>query len=531
MAGGAELGEVRQPPVAQQPVAAGQAQRVALAGGQQRFAGVGEALDERHRVRREIGAQQQAARFPFLGRVGGVVEQRDQPPRLEFGVVLPVEAHAAPELEARVPAVAQQPVVAAGVHVHVIQRPRVARGEHHIARFAGARPPRIGARPPGGDRVDVNVIPGVFPGGDVVERVPQRNVPERVPLPHHQAGLDVDLLDDRVQQDPVRGAVHRGEVHVDRVEGVDPGGALGREQDLVQVGAVAVAGADGGDLLVGAVVDHVFALAEPHLDDAALPPGERRFAFVALHLEVGGGVPARQRVKPHQRAVLFGDHRPGRPQALVGGEEEVAAGRAGPRRRRERDGRGGQFGRREVVLHGVRVARVERELHLADGRLMGDGEGGGDRLIGSPPTRARERMHGDALARDERPVGDEALAGAGGVRLQTPRVGSAARADHAHARDPRARAAEEADLRGGRGVGGPGQRRDRDGVGGRRGDRGLIAERDRRGGGAAAAGAERHGEQRRGEQRAERPQSPRSCAAFALIVLLESPRRLSMDLT
>ncbi len=187
---------------------------------------------------------------------------------------------------------------------------------------------------------------------------------------------------------------------MDRVESVDPGGALGREQDLVQVGAVAVAGADRGDLLVGAVVDHVFALAEAHLDDAALPPGERRLAFVGLHLEVGGGVLARQRVKPHQRAVLFGDHRPGRPQALVGGEEEVAAGRAGLRRRRDRDGRGGQFGRREVVLHGVRVTGVGRELHLADARLVGDREGGGERLVGSPTAGARERMHGDALARE-----------------------------------------------------------------------------------------------------------------------------------
>ncbi len=73
---------------------------------------------------------------------------------------------------------------------------------------------------------------------------PQGDVPERVPLPHHQPRLDVDLLDHRVGEDSVGGAVHGGEVHVDRVEGVDPGGALRGELDLVQVGAVAVAGAD-----------------------------------------------------------------------------------------------------------------------------------------------------------------------------------------------------------------------------------------------------------------------------------------------
>ena len=92
----------------------------------------------------------------------------------------------------------------------------------------------------------------------------------------------------------------------------------GVEQDLVQVGAVAVAGAHGRDLVVGVVVDHVFALAEADADDAALPPRQRGLAFVGLHLEVGRRLAGGQRVKPHERAVLFGDHRPRGAHALVG---------------------------------------------------------------------------------------------------------------------------------------------------------------------------------------------------------------------
>ena len=78
-----------------------------------------------------------------------------------------------------------------------------------------------------------------------------------------------------------------GQVQVDRVERVDPGRALRRQPDLVQVGVVAVAGADVGDGLVGGVVDHVLALAEADFEDASLPPGQDRLALVLLDLEVG----------------------------------------------------------------------------------------------------------------------------------------------------------------------------------------------------------------------------------------------------
>ena len=73
----------------------------------------------------------------------------------------------------------------------------------------------------------------------------------------------------------------------------------------MQVGVVAVAGADVGDGLVGAVVDDVLALAEADFEDAPLPPGQHRLALVGLGLEVGRRLPGGQGVKPHERAVLF----------------------------------------------------------------------------------------------------------------------------------------------------------------------------------------------------------------------------------
>ena len=136
----------------------------------------------------------------------------------------------------------------------------------------------------------------------------------------------------------------------------------GRQPDLVQVGVVAVAGPDRRDVLVGAVVDHVFALAEADLEDAALPPGQHGLAFVLLDLEVGRVLARRQRVEPHEVAVLFGDHRPRRALALVGREEQVAGRRAGLGGRGDLDRRGRQRRRRAVVLDRVRVARVDREL-------------------------------------------------------------------------------------------------------------------------------------------------------------------------
>jgi hypothetical protein len=111
---------------------------------------------------------------------------------------------------------------------------------------------------------------------------------------------------------------------VDGVEHVDPGRALRRQPDFVQVGVVAVARPDVRDGLIGGVVDDVFALTEADFEDAPLPPGQDRLALVLLDLKIGRRLAGRQRVKPHERAVLFGDHRPRRALALIGGEEQVA---------------------------------------------------------------------------------------------------------------------------------------------------------------------------------------------------------------
>ena len=68
--------------------------------------------------------------------------------------------------------------------------------------------------------------------------------------------------------------------------GVDVGLALRRHVQLVDVGRQPVAATDVRDRFIGGVGDHAFAEAVRRFGDAALPPGERRFAFVAGQLQV-----------------------------------------------------------------------------------------------------------------------------------------------------------------------------------------------------------------------------------------------------
>ena len=82
------------------------------------------------------------------------------------------------------------------------------------------------------------------------------------------------------------------------------------------------------------------------------------------------------------------------------------------------------------MLHRVRVARVDRELFLADRRLMGDREAGARRCV-APPV-APWRVTVTRSPGDERMRRQEALAGAGRVGAQHARVHAAARADDAH---------------------------------------------------------------------------------------------------
>ena len=111
---------------------------------------------------------------------------------------------------------------------------------------------------------------------------------EAVPLVHHQAGLQVYLLQQRVRDRAVARAADRREVAVDRVIDGDQAGPLRGDLEFVQVRLIAVAGTDDGDGLVGAVRDHLARLLAAAGDQRVLPPGEHGLAFVLLHAEARG---------------------------------------------------------------------------------------------------------------------------------------------------------------------------------------------------------------------------------------------------
>ena len=95
------------------------------------------------------------------------------------------------------------------------------------------------------------------------------DVVEAVPFPAHQARLHVDLLDGGVDDGAVGRAAELGEVAADRVERGDVGDVVGRDLELVQVGAQAVAALERCDDLIARVHDHVFALSEAEFEDAS----------------------------------------------------------------------------------------------------------------------------------------------------------------------------------------------------------------------------------------------------------------------
>ena len=264
----------------------------------------------------------------------------------------------------------------------------------------------------------------------------------------------------------------------------------------MQVGVIAVAGVHGADALVGGVVDDVFALPEADLEDAPLPPRQHGLAVVLLDFEAGRLLASGQRVKPHEAAVLFGDHRPGRAVALVGRQQQVAGRGAGQGPRGDRDGRRRQRRRRGVVLHGMRIARIDRELRLADRRLVGDREAGA--RSGGRTARAHLRGDRHPLAGDERVRRQEAFAGPRRVRAQDARVHAAARADHVHVGHVRRTGSEEADLGARGGVGRAGLGRDGDRVG-HRGARGGVLQQRGADRGARTACAQTDGQRQRDE--------------------------------
>src|SRR5215217_5235523 len=103
-----------------------------------------------------------------------------------------------------------------------------------------------------------------------------------MPLEKYLARLDIQLLDYPVKHNTVYRTTDAGEVHGHLAVDRDKSGILGRDEELVVVSLVAVAGPEPLYLPVGVVADHVLALAKAGV--ITLPPGEHRLPFVRLDL-------------------------------------------------------------------------------------------------------------------------------------------------------------------------------------------------------------------------------------------------------
>src|SRR5438270_10679106 len=212
-------------------------------------------------------------------------------------------------MEAR-PLAAQDPDHLAGVTVDLVNRGSASRRDQQ-------RPIALWL-----DRVDVEVVEPRAVLNRLV-RVLDPHVVEAVPLVQQQPGLDVDLLHDRVEHDPVSRAADRREVPADRLLRRDEGGVLGGDEELVQVGVQTAGGADHVDHPVGRVVDHV--LADPDAAaHEALPPGQHRLAVKRLHSHVRWRVVSPQRLEPDQVAVRVEDLGPDLKRPGLRAKEDVA---------------------------------------------------------------------------------------------------------------------------------------------------------------------------------------------------------------
>src|SRR5215218_9280515 len=152
-----------------------------------------------------------------------------------------------------------------------------------------------------------------------------------MPLEKYLARLDIQLLDYPVKHNTVYRTTDAGEIPLYLAVDRDQGRILGRDEELVVVALVAVAGPEPGYLAVGMVADHVLALAVSCLE--SLPPGEHRLSLVFLDLvgeSIGLGI--LQRMEPdrltagvdYQRCVLGGSFLS---WTLFGRDEDVARGR------------------------------------------------------------------------------------------------------------------------------------------------------------------------------------------------------------
>src|SRR5215211_7734818 len=181
--------------------------------------------------------------------------------------------------------------------------------------------------------VDVKVVEGRLEIRWWFEiRLLQGNVLQAVPLKKHLAGLDVDLLDYPVEHSAVRRTPYGGQIPRHLTVDRDQRRVLGRDEELVVVALVAVAGPDPLYLPIRVLHEHVLALAEARVE--SLPPGEHLLALVSLHLEVErvflcitleGMEPYRlTAIGDDQRGVFAGAARPG---FFLRGDEDVTWGR------------------------------------------------------------------------------------------------------------------------------------------------------------------------------------------------------------
>ena len=317
------------------------------------------------------------------------------------------------------------PANLAGRRIDVVDGPGRARGDQQAA---------VRLR---GDRVEVEPVVGPGDAGAARGHVGARegHVLERVPLVHHEARADVDLLEDGVIDRGERAAALRREVAVERLPGGDQRGPGRGQGQLVEVLGEAVARADGGEVSVGGRVDLAAAQTEAVAADRALPPGQHALPAVALHAQVGGEGVRRQRLEVDELAGGRIDRRARLTGTRVGGDEDVAVATRGRRGLGDREHRGLQAGRRAEVPDAAGGARGEPMLGqagdrvgVADDEAVGEGAGpiapaDGDRLSG-------ERTGGSAGSSRRRPASRRA-GGRNACRCSspTPRAPRGARAE------------------------------------------------------------------------------------------------------
>src|SRR5215207_5718458 len=163
-------------------------------------------------------------------------------------------------------------------------------------------------------------------------RLLKGHVLQAVPLKEHLAGLDIDLLDYPVEHSAVRRTSYGGQIPRHLTVDRDQRRVLGRDEELVVVALVAVAGPDPLYLPIRVVHEHVLALAKPRVE--SLPPGEHLLDLVFLPLEIERVLRfiTLQRLEPYrlpavvddQRCVFAGGARPG---FFLRGDEDVTGGR------------------------------------------------------------------------------------------------------------------------------------------------------------------------------------------------------------